>query len=74
MSGKKNGKTEAEMHACLMIFSRTNLRRSQSRAKNYEESAGDVGFDVAPPKPSKNVAKRAFETNFFQKHFFGVEK
>ena len=49
-------------HVFFMIFSRTNLRISQSRAKNCEESAGNVRFDVAPQKPSKNVVKRAFET------------
>ena len=33
-----------------MIFSRTNLRISQSRAKNCEESAGNVRFDIALQK------------------------
>ena len=53
-----------------MIFSRTNLGIGQSRAKNCEESAGNVRFNVAPQKPSKNVVKRAFETKTFRTKFF----
>ena len=45
-----------------MIFGRTNLKIGQSKAKNCEESAGDVRFDVAPRKPSKNMEKRVFGT------------
>ena len=57
-----------------MILSRTKLRISQSRAKNCEEFAGNVRFDVAPQKPSKNVVKRAFETKNFRNNKFDVEK
>ena len=64
---RKNGKTKSQAHVFSMIFSRTNLRTSQSRAKKCEESAGNVRFDVAPQKPSKNMVKRAFETKHFRK-------
>ena len=45
-----------------MILNLTNLRISQSQAQTCKESAGDVGIDVAPRKPSKNVKKRVSET------------
>ena len=45
-----------------MIFGRTNLIIGQSKAKNCKESAGDVGIDVAPQKPSENVKTHVFET------------
>ena len=66
--------TKLETHAFVMIFIRTNLRMSQSKAKNCEESAGDVRFDVAPQKPSKNVVKRAFDTKNVRKQIFRRRK
>ena len=39
----------------LMIFGRTKLRESVSRAKNCEESAGDVRFGAGPQNPAKNA-------------------
>ena len=48
------------MHLFLMIFSRTDLRIGVSRAKNCEESASNVHFCVAPPKPAKKAEKQFF--------------
>ena len=50
-----------------MIFGRTNLIIGQSKAKKCKESAGDVGIDVAPQKPSENVKTHVFETNKVRK-------
>ena len=50
-----------------MIFGRTNLIIGQSKAKNCKESAGDVGIDVAPQKPSENVKTHVFETKKLRK-------
>ena len=37
---------------------RTDLIIGQSKAKNCEETAGDVRIGIAPPKSSKNMEKR----------------
>ncbi len=50
-----------------MIFGRTNLIIGQSKAKNCKESAGDVGIDVAPQKPSKNVKNMCPRPKFCDK-------
>ena len=55
---KKNGKTKSETDVFSMKFDRTDLIIGQSKAKNCEESAGDVRIGVAPQKPSKNMEKR----------------
>ena len=54
-----------------MKFGRTDLIIGQSKATFCEESAGDVGIDVAPQKLDKNVEKR---TKFCDKQFFDVEQ
>ncbi len=36
-----------------MFFGRTEVIIGASKAKNCEESFGEVRFDVAPQKPSK---------------------
>ena len=46
-----------------MIFGRTELIISASKAKNYEESFGELRFCVAAQKPGKNHEKRLFETD-----------
>ena len=56
---RKNGKTKSETYAFSVNFGRTDLLIGQSKAKNCEESAGDVRIGVAPQKPSKNMEKRA---------------
>ena len=49
-----------------MICGRTRLIIRLSKAKNCKESAGDVGIDVAPQKPNKNIEKcRIFGDNLF---------
>ena len=59
-------------NACILtIFDRTNLIIGQSKAKDCKESAGDVGIDVAPQKPSKNIEKRRIVGDIF---FSNVEK
>ena len=55
---KKNGKTKSETDVFSMKFDRTDLIIGQSKAKNCEESAGDVRIGVAPQKPSKKDEKR----------------
>ena len=42
-----------------MKFGRTKVIRSASKAKNREESDGDIRFGVAPQKPRKNGGKRS---------------
>ena len=54
-----------------MKFDRTDLIIGQSKAKNCEESAGDVRIGVAPQKPSKNMEKR---TKFCRDKIFDVKK
>ena len=68
---RKNGKTKSETYAFSVNFGRTDLLIGQSKAKNCEESAGDVRIGVAPQKPSKNMEKRA---KFCDKKIFDVEK
>ena len=41
----------------LTKFGPTDVMTGLSRAKNCEESAGDIRFGVAPQKPRKNEAK-----------------
>ena len=41
-----------------MLFGRTELITSVSRAKNCEQSAGDVCFGVAPQKPTNKSDNR----------------
>ena len=67
---KKNGKTKSETDVFSMIFGRTNLIIGPYKAKKCEESAGDVRFDVAPRKPSKNMEKRVFGTEKNLKKFW----
>ena len=43
-----------------MIFGRTDLKKSASKAKNHGESFAEVRFRVAPQKPGKNHEKREF--------------
>ena len=57
-----------------MFFGRTELIIGASKAKNCEESASDVRFHVAPPKPAKKSEKRNFETEFFRRKFFFGDK
>ena len=57
-----------------MIFGRTNLIIGQSKAKNCKESAGDVGIDVAPQKPSENVKTHVFETKKMRFFFSSKNK
>ena len=57
-----------------MIFGRTNLIIGQSKAKNCKESDGDVGIDVAPQKPSKNVKNMCPRPKFCDKKKIDVEK
>ncbi len=54
-----------------MIFSRTDLRISQSKVKNCKESAGNIRFDLDPQKTGQNAEKRTFETISFDLIFFG---
>ena len=59
----------------LMIFGRTELIISASKAKNYEESFGELRFCVAAQKPGKNHEKRLFETDQkMSTKKFGAEK
>ena len=68
---KKNGKTKSETDVFSMKFDRTDLIIGQSKAKNCEESAGDVRIGVAPQKPSKNMEKR---DKFRDKKKIDIEK
>ena len=68
---KKNGKTKSETDVFSMKFDRTDLIIGQSKAKNCEESVGDVRIGVAPQKPSKNMEKPEKSHN---KTFFAIEK
>ena len=44
-----------------MIFGRTELKKSASKAKNHGESFAEVRFrGVAPQKPGKKHEKREF--------------
>ena len=43
---------------------RIELQISLSRAKNYEDVAGDVRFCLAPQKPCKNCEKTDVRTKF----------
>ena len=54
-----------------MNFGRTDLLIGQSKAKNCEESVGDVRIGVAPQKTSKNMEKRE---KFYDKKVFDIEK
>ena len=54
-----------------MKIGRTRVIIGPSKAKNHEESAGDVHFGVAAQKPRKNTQK---QTNIFKHCFFGVKK
>ena len=54
-----------------MKFGRTRVIIGPSKAKNHEESAGDVHFGVAAQKPRKNAQKRA---KIFKRKIFGVKK
>ena len=49
----------------LTKFGPTDVMTGLSRAKNCEESAGDVRFSVAPQKPRKNAGKLANIPIFF---------
>ena len=71
---KKNGKTKSETDVISMKFGRTDFIIGQSKATFCEESAGDVGIDVAPQKPDKNAEKRAFETEQIANIIFWVSK
>ena len=53
-----------------MFFGRTELIIGASKAKNCEESASDVRFHVAPPKPAKKSEKRNFQIEFFRRKEF----
>ena len=57
-----------------MIFSRTKLRISLSKAKNCEEADFDVQKAVAPPKLAKKAEKQKKCPKNFRKKFLGVEK
>ena len=57
-----------------MIFGRTELRISASRAKNREQSDFEVQKCVAPQNPDKNIEKRNFETEKFAKIIFRRRK
>ena len=67
---KKNRKTKSETDVFSMKFDRTDLIIGQSKAKNCQESAGDVRIGVAPQKPSKIMEKRE---KFRDKKFFDIE-
>ena len=55
----------------LTKFGPTDVMTGLSRAKNCEESAGDIRFGVAPQKPRKN-AEKSMDKSFFV--LAGVEK
>ena len=61
----------SEIHTFLMKFGRTRVIIGPSKAKNHEESAGDVHFGVAAQKPRKNAQKRA---KIFKRKFFRRQK
>ena len=52
-------------------FGPTDVMTDLSRAKNCEESAGDIRFGVAPQKPRKNAENSTTKVDFV---FSGVEK
>ena len=53
-----------------MIFSRTDLRISQSRAKHHEESDFEVRFGVAPQKPYQKCEKLIFRSKQIAQKIF----
>ena len=58
-----------------MIFGRTDLRISVSRAKFDAKSDFEVRLAVAPQKPGQNIEKLIFRSKKFAEFFFaGVEK
>ena len=57
-----------------MIFGRTELIRSVSKAKFDEEADGEVHLSLNPLKPNQKH-KKLFRTEFFHRFFFSsVEK
>ena len=61
------------MRLFLMIFSRTDLRISLSKAKNCEETDFDVQKAVAPPKLAKKAEKQKMSQTI-AKQIFGRRK
>ena len=57
-----------------MIFSRTDLRISLSKAKNCEETDFDVQKAVAPPKLVKKAEKQKNLSENFAKKIFRRRK
>ena len=53
-----------------MIFGRTELRISVSRAKICEQFDFEVQKLVVPQNPDENIEKRNFETEKFAENFF----
>ena len=62
------------MHLFLVIFSRTDLRISLSKAKNCEETDFDVQKAVAPPKLVKKSEKQKKLSENFAKKKFSTSK
>ena len=59
----------------LMIFGRTELIISVSKAKFDKEADGEVHEHPNPQNPDEMRKKLLFRTeNFHQQNFFGVEK
>ena len=52
----------------------TALIISVSKAKSWQENAGDARFCIAPPKPFNNSKKHNFETKQIRRNLFGVGK
>ena len=50
-----------------MKFGRTRVIIGPSKARNHEESAGDVHFGVAAQKPRKNAGKQHFQAKKISK-------
>ena len=58
----------------LIIFGGTEVIIGASKAKNCEESFGEVRFCVAPQKPGKNREKLVLETKKMSNAKFLVSK
>ena len=57
-----------------MIFGRTELIRSVSKAKFDEEADGEVHLSLNPLKPNQNTKNYFFGTDFFRQFFFPASK
>ena len=57
-----------------MIFGRTELIRSVSKAKFDEEADGEVHLSLNPLKPNQKHKRLFFWTDFFRQFFFSASK